>query len=68
MNKRIRRLAAGLTLTAALAGGIAITTAGTAAADTHWGITTPTDPTQPTATPSPTPTDGTATPLDTHWG
>ena len=66
MNKRIRRLAACLTLTAVLAGGIAITTAGTATADTHWGSVTTDPTTQPT--PTPTPTDVTVTPLDTHWG
>lgn len=76
MNKRIRRIAAGLTLTATIIGGLAVT-AGTAAADTHWGTVTTADAsTQPTddtsitdgTTSGITGTDTTVTPLDTHWG
>lgn len=59
-----RRLAAGLTLTAAIATG-AIVTAPQASADTGWGITTNTTPTSDTGWGSPG-TD--TTDSDTGWG
>jgi hypothetical protein len=71
MNKRLRRLAAGLTLVTATAAGWALaeTTAQAAPADTTWGAPATTDDTT-WGTP---PTDGiptgpVITPLDTTWG
>lgn len=79
MNKRIRRLIIGLTLTAA-ATGTALTaatvTTSTAAADTYWGADLTTDDTHwgtpPTGdvpdTSGTIETDPIVIPLDTHWG
>lgn len=69
-RRRLRRIAAGLSLAAATATGAALTNGLTeqASADTTWGAPD-TDPTPVTPTPDTGGDDGTVvTPLDTTWG